>query len=565
MKLKLLTVKHFRGINSMDWTPSGDLIGLVGPGDVTKSTILDAIELVMSSRTPRFYDTDFHGGRVDEPLEITATISDVPEELLTDNKYGRHVRGWSPSAELHDEPADEDELGLTLRLRVGDDLEPTWVVVNDRQTEPRLISARDRNALGLSRLGQNTDRHLAWGRGSALASVTSDTNEITVLLARLARSAQELVDADTFSELQIAAERAQEAATKLGAGQEGFRPGLETSAVHPSAAAISLHAGRIPTRLTGLGTRRLIALALQLLTVREGAFVLVDEIEHGLEPHRLRHLLRVLATGSSDEEERTGQVIFTTHSPTPIVELGARSIHVVRTNDGETRIHRVSDHLQSTIRRAPEALLSRRVIVCEGKTELGLCRAAEQWLWPAEHGDVPLSHAGTSLALGEGASGPRVASHLASLGFPTALFGDSDVPLDPSATDLERLGIRVFIWSDEVATEDRLAEDLPLKALQDLLGIAAAFKSAETVRDGLSTKLGLPAPPSLDIETWIGTAITESSLRQAFAQAAMSGKWFKRIDVAQEAGQLVIQYLDSAQGSDIEQKLRALGTWAYGV
>jgi hypothetical protein len=106
--------------------------------------------------------------------------------------------------------------------------------------------------------------------------------------------------------------------------------------------------------------------------------------------------------------------------------------------------------------------------------------------------------------------------------------------------------------------------DLPLEALERLLRIAASFKTEESVRDGLATKLTKPVPPGLEIASWISADITELDLRPSFADAAKSGEWFKRIDIAQEVGQVLIEYLDASQGSDIEQKLRALGAWAYG-
>jgi hypothetical protein len=46
--------------------------------------------------------------------------------------------------------------------------------------------------------------------------------------------------------------------------------------------------------MAGLGTRRPIALAIERLSIPDGAIVLVDEIEHGLEPHRIRHALKIL-------------------------------------------------------------------------------------------------------------------------------------------------------------------------------------------------------------------------------------------------------------------------------
>lgn len=52
MLIKHIAVTHFRGIKSLDWHVNGRLICLVGPGDSTKTTILDAIEFALA---PRWY------------------------------------------------------------------------------------------------------------------------------------------------------------------------------------------------------------------------------------------------------------------------------------------------------------------------------------------------------------------------------------------------------------------------------------------------------------------------------------------------------------------------------
>ena len=50
MQIRELTIEGFRGINALCWRPSSNVVCLVGPGDSTKTTILDAIELVLGSR-----------------------------------------------------------------------------------------------------------------------------------------------------------------------------------------------------------------------------------------------------------------------------------------------------------------------------------------------------------------------------------------------------------------------------------------------------------------------------------------------------------------------------------
>lgn len=48
MRVHQLRIEHFRGIESMAWKINRRLIALVGAGDSTKTTLLDAIGLVLS-------------------------------------------------------------------------------------------------------------------------------------------------------------------------------------------------------------------------------------------------------------------------------------------------------------------------------------------------------------------------------------------------------------------------------------------------------------------------------------------------------------------------------------
>ncbi len=85
---------------------------------------------------------------------------------------------------------------------------------------------------------------------------------------------------------------------------------------------------------------------------------------------------------------------------------------------------RASD-IQRTVRSAPSALLARRVVVTEGKTELGVCRAlVEHW---DSTSSTPMPVVGTAFALGGGSDAPRRAQCLAALGYPTALLIDDDL------------------------------------------------------------------------------------------------------------------------------------------
>jgi putative ATP-dependent endonuclease of OLD family len=40
-------------------------------------------------------DTDFYAQDVEQTLEITVTVSELPPELISETKFGLHLRGWN--------------------------------------------------------------------------------------------------------------------------------------------------------------------------------------------------------------------------------------------------------------------------------------------------------------------------------------------------------------------------------------------------------------------------------------------------------------------------------------
>jgi len=571
LKLRRVAIERFRGIKVLEWNVGGDFVCLIGPGDSTKTTILDAIEHALSPRwNVQFDDTDFFDAQTAEPIRITITVGDLPEELKSEAKYGYLARGWSSSGELHDEPEENDEVVLSIQLRVDPSLEQSWTVVNDRNPEGKSITARDREALGCSRLGGFLDRHFSWGWGSILARLTGETDSLSSILAsagRAARSALADVEQSKLPNLYQAAAKATTVGKELGvAVRSCYRPHLDVEAVSVGQGALSLHDGEVPVRRAGLGTRRLLAVAMQREVAKAGGIMMIDEVEHGLEPHRIRRLLRVLR-GTDDPHGRR-HVLMTTHSPIVLAELDADQLRVVQSTAGVTQVLDVAPALQPIIRKASEAFLARKVLVCEGKTELGLCRRLDQW-WA--QGGPSFGYADVALADGGGTEAPAVAKALAGLGYEVALLADSDEPLDPDRAALEVAGAQVFLWDGEVALEERIAQDLPWEGVAAIVLMAMDICGEKSVRDAIANKMNIaPAKLAGQPLDWRGIGFAESDLRRAIGLAAKKHKadnrtgWFKRVDLAEELTGVVIKHYDEILDKDLGRKIAALRAWAHG-
>jgi hypothetical protein len=569
MQIRHLLIERFRGILKLDWSPDGSFISLIGPGDSCKSTILDAIELALSPRwNLTFDDTDFYNSDHSECFRIVVTVGDLPDTLKSEQKYGLSVRGWSPASGLHDEPEDGDELVLSIQLKVDSSLEPVWTVVNDRKLEKQ-ISARDRETIGIARLGVFQDRHLSWGRGSLLSRITGKADELPGILAQIGRDARRALNPAGLTRCYDVANLVQGLGEDFGVlAKSDYRPGLDTTAVSVGIGGLALHEGEIPLKKAGVGTKRLLSLAIQNDLIDEGAITLIDEVEHGLEPHRLRRLLNLLRQGPATleggnavHEFKPAQVILTTHSPVALAHLKAEELRVVRNDSGRVEVICVSPDLQDTARSASEAFLSRKVIVCEGKTELGFCWALDEW-WADKKqlpsfallGVVPTTGGGSKKA-------PKAALDFAMLGFKTSLFADSDDDLNPDRETLEKVGINVFQWSDSVAIEEKIALDLPWQGLVEVLEMAVSIKGVDSVCDSVRASMRVTvAELDNDFTNWPAWT-RRHELRRAIGYTAKKNSWFKRPDFGQELGQIVCRHLDSIPGTELAQTINALRTW----
>ena len=565
MQLRNLEIRNFRGIKSLDWVPDGNFICLIGPGDSTKSTILDSIELALSPRWKiDFNDSDFHNGDTESNIEITITVGGLPERLKADNKFGLDLRGWNGELGLHDEPEDGDELVLTVQLRVTSSLEPNWFVLNDRKPEGTRISSQDREVLGVARIGDFLDRHLAWRRGSALSRVTGKGDDLADILAQASRAARQTMEPESLPALQAAADRVQTLGQHVGVQpKEGYRPRLDVQSVDINSGGVSLHDGDIPVRRAGLGTRRLVTLALERDAISKGGIALIDEVEHGLEPHRVRRLLRALQTEHSGDKSAStaiGQVLLTTHSGTVVDELGCGALRIVRSEGGVTKILTIPADFQKDIRRSPEAFLGSALLVCEGETEVGFGRALDSW-WIDEQQLDPFAVRGVIPIDGRGATNaPRYAMALRTLGYRVAYWGDSDYPLKPSADDMRKAGITVLLWDDGLSLEERIAADLDWPGVQQALDLAAGINNEDKVRGSVISKYKDSSGLVGSFSTWTDS----KELRRAIGAAAKGADWFKDIDRGERLGMLVTKHLPSVKDSILSRKIGNLRRWLDG-
>jgi putative ATP-dependent endonuclease of OLD family len=295
VKLRRLDIKNYRGKRDLSWIVDARFACLVGPGDSTKTTILDALGCVLSPRyNLTFTDADFYGCDTSKPIEITAAVVELPDKLIRQSSQGMNLSGIHADGSIEHDPTPEVEACVLVRVIVDQGLEPVWEVIRPGDEQGQRITAAERGLLGFFRIGDFADAHLRWGRGSALTGVTTSKVDAVNAVVEAQRQARRVVAELSDTPLHEAATLAQVEAIRLGsAPYVDLRPGLDPR-VGTGSAALVLHEGDVPLTNYGLGSRRLTSLAIQDLALEGRSIVAIDEVEHGLDPHRLLHLIRYL-------------------------------------------------------------------------------------------------------------------------------------------------------------------------------------------------------------------------------------------------------------------------------
>jgi len=226
----------------------------------------------------------------------------------------------------------------------------------------------------------------------------------------------------------------------------------------------------VPLRGLGAGSTRLLIAGLQRKAAAQSTIILIDELEHGLEPHRIIGFL-----GSLGAKERIPplQVVMTTHAPVAVRELSGSQLFVVRAvaDSHEVRPVGTEDDIQSTIRLFPDAFLAAAVIVCEGASEVGLVRGLDQYR--AANGLQSISAHGTALVDCGGGEADRPfmrASAFRALGYRAAVLRDDDQrPTEAVAERFAADGGKVIAWRDERTLEDELFLSLSNDSVSKML------------------------------------------------------------------------------------------------
>ncbi|MCZ6595946.1 MAG: AAA family ATPase, partial [Bacteroidetes bacterium] len=428
--------------------------------------------------------------------------------------------------------------------------------VNNRQDTPLSISAYDRAKLNVFMISDYIDRHFSWSKGNPLYSLLrqqqdpNNSEEDNIIIEAL-REAKTKIDADSFQHFEEITKIVISKANELGIDISNASTSIDFKDIAVKGDRVCLHDEKIPFRLKGKGSKRLISIALQTALAENGGIILIDDIEQGLEPDRVQHLANTLKRNS------VVQVFIATHSRDVLVELKASDIFRVK-KDASVLIP-LSDSLQGCLRKNPEAFFSEKVIVCEGSTEIGICRALNDYR--IQNNKRNVAFLGVRFANGAGSQIIDYCYGFLNSGYQVCLFCDSDENrINDKKSELNTAGIDVFDCEQGNAIENQVFKDLPWNAIKELITYKTAELSETSVKDSVNNK----CTESLG-NNW--QEVDSIAKREALGVTAKekTSPWFKRIDHGEFMGGVIFRYFDQMKNEALKKQLENLSNWIDNV
>jgi len=571
--IRHIEIRHFRVIKYLTFLPKAGINCIIGPGDSGKSTLLDAIDLVLGARKYfSFSDADFYELDTQHPIDIRITLGNLPDELLSIDRNGMYIRGFLNGV-ISDEPMSTHEDVITVRLTVGADLDPCWELYSDRaQCEglEKRLPWKWRESISPVKLGASNHQHLGFGSRSILNKL-NDGVDVAAKLAELSRSTRASFAEYPLPDLQSTLNQVGTIAQRLGVSIGTPSALLDVNSVSLSQGAMTLHDQQsLPLNQLGTGSSRLLISGLQKAATN-AQIMIVDEAEHGLEPFRISRLLHEL--GSKDVTSNK-QVFLTSHSPFVLKELSAPQLNVLRkkrlqlpslqgqTTVEYTTVHSMnnlpqSDIAQSTLRVCAEGFFSKAVIVCEGKTEVGLIRGID--LYNSRTGTGVYALGGFAVDGGGGTNYLERAKIFHQMGYQTSILQDSDIQRSDHLKKVQEckiLGIPVFEWGNNLSFEQALISYCPTDVFKDLINYAVDVHGEQRVEQHLLNN----SQNRVDLHI-VRTSPDCQISRNATAAAAGKYSWFKDIAEGEDVGQRIIAPNLARFNPNFQGVISGLLTW----
>lgn len=469
MKVTRLSISNFRGIKAAEFHFDGHTL-LVGPNNVGKSTIFEALDLVLGpdrlNRFPPVEEFDFYNAQYlaapeaegadaqPIPIRIEVVLLELTKEV--ENRCGANLEFWKTSerrvlAEGEVDAVNPPDVVACLRLETlarydaeEDEFEAQTFFShspNAEEGELTIVRKTLKRLFGFLylRAHRTGSRALSLERGSLLdvilrmKGVRTGLWEKTIVRLRNLAIEQDATDLEpVLKSLERRFARyipssADGRATRLHVSQLTREHLRKTMSFFLK---MSKDQAYIPFQQAGGGTLNTLLVALLSFIADlkpETVIFAMEEPEIALPPHTQRRIADYLL-------QKTTQAFVTSHSPYVIERFKSfQTLLLTRGEDGTVSARRISeasglkdnDYKRYARRGLAECMLGKGAIVVEGVTEFHALPVAARKLEEANQNLQPLDIAGVAFfdADGDGKA-PKFGTFFRALGLKTFAFYD---------------------------------------------------------------------------------------------------------------------------------------------
>lgn len=542
MRVLKLKIENFRGIKSADLTFDGHTL-LVGGNNVGKSTICDALDLVLGpdrlGRFPPVEEFDFYNaeyladdGVTPKPLRIEVMLINLSAEV--ERICFAHTELWHLEEKRLLEQGQADQgvpptVVRCLRLQTDAAYNP-----EEDEFEADTYFSHSPNSIDgeLDRVGKKVkrlfgflylrtlrtgSRALSLERGSLLDIILRLQGVRTGLWEKSIKRLRELnppIDADASDLTPVLESIEKRLAQYISVSGNGRATQLFVSQLTREhlrktiSFFLSMTPDQEPVPFQDVGTGTLNTLVLALLSFiaevkKENVIFAMEEPEIALPPHTQRRIANYLL-------EETTQCFVTSHSPYVIERFDPNQIMILRRSSGAALAATVVSagttlkgkmYKRHARRGLAEAMLSPGVIVAEGVTEHSALAAVAEKLEATNPNLYPLDLSGITIFPADGdGSLPNFGAFFKALGLKTYAFYDQklrkaeenqkfvdsfDVPNETAYTGIELL----LVAETPVARQWEFLDLLRQSGEQGNLGIPAVRPDDAVIRDNMTKAL----------------------------------------------------------------------------
>ena len=542
MRVLKLKIENFRGIKSADLTFDGHTL-LVGGNNVGKSTICDALDLVLGpdrlGRFPPVEEFDFYNaeyladdGVTPKPLRIEVMLINLSAEV--ERICFAHTELWHLEEKRLLEQGQADQgvpptVVRCLRLQTDAAYNP-----EEDEFEADTYFSHSPNSIDgeLDRVGKKVkrlfgflylrtlrtgSRALSLERGSLLDIILRLQGVRTGLWEKSIKRLRELnppIDADASDLTPVLESIEKRLAQYISVSGNGRATQLFVSQLTREhlrktiSFFLSMTPDQEPVPFQDVGTGTLNTLVLALLSFiaevkKENVIFAMEEPEIALPPHTQRRIANYLL-------EETTQCFVTSHSPYVIERFDPNQIMILRRSSGAALAATVVSagttlkgkmYKRHARRGLAEAMLSPGVIVAEGVTEHSALAAVAEKLEATNPNLYPLDLSGITIFPTDGdGSLPNFGAFFKALGLKTYAFYDQklrkaeenqkfvdsfDVPNETAYTGIELL----LVAETPVARQWEFLDLLRQSGEQGNLGIPAVRPDDAVIRDNMTKAL----------------------------------------------------------------------------